>query len=41
MLKVIIKTPKQRQWCRAGAFVGNFEHILHIFLIFLLLPLNK
>ena len=41
MLKVIIKTPKQRQWRRAGAFVVNFEHILHIFLVFLLLPLNK
>ena len=27
--------------CRSGVFVVNFEHISHIFLVFLLLPWNR
>ena len=38
--KLTIKTPKQRQWCRSGVFVVNFEHISHLVLVFLLLALN-
>ena len=35
--KLTIKTPERR----SGVFIVNFEHILHIFLLFLLLTLNK
>ena len=38
--KLTIKNPEQRQWRRSGVIV-NFEHILHLFLPFLLLALNK
>ena len=37
--KLPIKTPEQRQWCRSGVFIVNFEHISHL-LLFLLLILN-
>ena len=33
-------TIKTRQWRRSGAFV-NFEHVSHLFLLFILLTLNK
>ena len=42
----LTKAPKQRQWRRSGdgvlvsVFI-NFEDILHLFLEFLLLTLNK
>ena len=36
-----IKTPKRRQWLCYGVFIVNFEHILHLFLVFVLLTLNK
>ena len=39
--KLTIKTPEQRQWRRSGVFIVNFEHILHLALVFLLLTLNK
>ena len=40
--KVMIKTPKRRQWRRSGSlFIANFEHISHFFLMFLLLTLNR
>ena len=29
------------QWRRSGAFIVNFQHISHLFLVFLLLTLNK
>ena len=29
--KLTIKIPEQRQWRRSGGFIGNFEHISHIF----------
>ena len=30
----------KHQWCRSGVFMVNFEHILHVVLMFLLLTLN-
>ena len=39
--KLIIKTIEQRLWDRSGVFIVNFEHITHLFLLFLLLTLNK
>ena len=30
-----MSTPERRQWHRSGVFILNFEHILHLFLIFL------
>ena len=41
--KLTIKTPEQRQWHRSGVFIVNFEHIhlSELFLVFLLLALNK
>ena len=32
-----MKTPERRHWPRSGVFIVNFEHILHLFLMFLLL----
>ena len=29
------------KWRRSGVFIVNFEHILHLFLVFLFLTLNK
>ena len=40
-LKVTIKTPERRHWRRSGVFIVNFEHISHLFSVFLLLTLNK
>ena len=31
----------QQHWCRCVAFIVNFQQISHIFLVFLLLTLNK
>ena len=39
--KLTIKTPELRHGRCPGVFIVNFEHILHLFLVFLLLPLNK
>ena len=36
MLKV-----QWRQWRRSGVFIFNFEHILHLVLVFLLLTLSR
>ena len=33
--KLTIKTPERRQWSRSGIFIVNFEHILHLALLFL------
>ena len=30
----------RRNRCHSGVFIVNFEHILHLFLVFLLLTLN-
>ena len=39
--KLTIKTPKRRHWRRFGVFIVNFEHMSLLFLVFLLLTLNK
>ena len=39
--KLTIKTPERRQLRRSGVFIVNCKHISHIFLVFLLLTLNK
>ena len=36
-LKLTIKTPERRYWRCSGVFIVNFEHISHLFLMFLLL----
>ena len=40
MFKVNNKEPEQRQWHRSGVFIDNFEHILHLAIVLLLLILN-
>ena len=40
-LKLTIKTPVRRPWHCSDVFIVNSEHILHFFLVFLLLSLNK
>ena len=37
--KLIRKTPERCQWRRSGVFIVNFEHILRLVLMFLLLIL--
>ena len=39
--KLAMKTPERRQRRRAGFFVVYFDHISHVFVVFLLLTLNK
>ena len=39
--KVTIKTPERRHWLCSGVFIVTFEHISHLFLVFLLLTLNN
>ena len=36
-----LKTPKRRHWHRSGVCIVKFELISHLFLVFLLLALNK
>ena len=38
--KLTIKTTERHHWHRSGVFIVNFEYILHIVLVFLLLTLN-
>ena len=38
--KLTLKTPEWCYWCRSGVFIVNFEHISHLFLVFLLLTLS-
>ena len=40
-LKLTIKTPERRYWRRSGVFVANFDHMSHLFLLFLLLTLSR
>ena len=35
------KVNNKDQWRRSGIFVVNFEHILHLFLMFLLLTFEQ
>ena len=39
--KLTIKTLEERQLRRSSVFIVNFENILHLFLVFLLMTLNK
>ena len=39
--KITIKTSAQGHWRRSDLFIINFKQIAHIFLVFLLLTLNK
>ena len=39
--KLTIKTPERCHWRHSGIFIVNFEHISHLYLVFLLLPLNR
>ena len=39
--KLTTKTPERRHWRRSVVFIVNFEHNSHLFLVFLLLTLNK
>ena len=39
--KLTIKTPERRHWRRFGVFLVNFEHISHLFLMFLLLTSSR
>ena len=39
--KLTIKTLERHHWCRSGVLIVNSEHVSHIFLVFLLLILNK
>ena len=39
--KLSIKTSERRHYRRSGVFIINFEHISYLFLVFLLLTLNK
>ena len=38
--KWTIKTPKRRHWRRSDVFIINFEHVLQLDLVFLLLTLS-
>ena len=39
--ELTIKTPERRHWRRSGVFIVNFENILHLVLVFLLLTLSR
>ena len=39
--KLIINTMERFHWSLSGVFIGNFEHILDLYLVLLLLTLNK
>ena len=39
--RLTIKTPEQRHWRRSDFFIVNFEHFLHLVLVFLLLSLSR
>ena len=38
--KLTEKTPERHHWLPSGVFIVNFEHVSHLFLVFLLLPLS-
>ena len=40
-LKLTIKTSKRRYWRCYAVYIVNFGHVSHVFLLFLLLSLNK
>ena len=38
--KLKIMTPERLQWGRSGVFIVNFENILHLVLVFLLITMS-
>ena len=40
MFKGNSKDAERRQWRRSGVFIVNFQYILHLVLVFLLLTMN-
>ena len=38
--KLTIEERERDHLCNSDVFIGNFEHISHLFLVFLLLTLN-
>ena len=40
-LKLTIKTPEWRHWARSSLFIVNLEHVSYLFLVYILLTLNK
>ena len=38
---ILWKAPKQSHWCCSDVFIVNCEHYSHLFLVFLLLTLNR
>ena len=41
MFKLTIKKPERCHWCHSVVFIVNFEHISHLVLVFLLLPMSR
>ena len=41
VVKLTIKTPERSQRRHSGVFIVNFDHISHLFLVLVLLTLNK
>ena len=39
--KLTIKTPERHHWRRSGIFIVNFEHISHLFLVFLIVNFKQ
>ena len=39
--KLTIKTTERPYWCHSGVFIVNFEHISHLFLVFLFLTFSR
>ena len=39
--KLTIKTPKQHHWFCSGAFIVNFEHISHLFLVIFIVDFEQ
>ena len=39
--ELTIKTSEWRHWRRSGVFIVNFEHISHLFVLFVLITLDK
>ena len=39
--QLAIKTPERSHWRRSGVYIDNFEHVSPLFLVFLLMALNK
>ena len=40
-LELTIETLEPRHWRRYGVFIFSFEHVSHLFIVLLLVTLNK